>query len=187
MKVMPAGSDRPYPGLDKTKLAVDTDEDPLGLAKGMHGMAPGDARKWDFNFPDDWHVELWRGQRATADVKLRELFEWDLPEFDDAFVAANYPSFESADDMRKSLLASTALERFKAAQAAAADRIMEAVAACVDIEVPEAYVDAVAAREYQEKLLGMVQAGVATPEQAERMATEEGLRAFIDERCGFFL
>lgn len=36
---------------------------------------------------------------------------------------------------------------------------MEAVARCVDVEVPEAYVRAVAEREFQEKLLTMVGGG----------------------------
>lgn len=46
----------------------------------MLGMRAGEERAWEFVFPEDWHVELWRGQVAKASVKLRELFEWDLPE-----------------------------------------------------------------------------------------------------------
>jgi hypothetical protein len=124
-------------------------------------------------------------------------------------VAAHYPSFASAEEMRNSLLATTAMERFRETQAEvreggarpaaarpgggaarrrggrrvrggvpllpagaripahpshpqistphqAADRIMEAVAACVDVALPEAYLLAVAEKDYQEKLLGMV-------------------------------
>ncbi len=37
-----------------------------------------------------------------------------------------------------------------------ADRIMEAVAAAVDVVVPESYIRMVAEKEYQEKMLGMV-------------------------------
>lgn len=46
----------------------------------MTGMVAGEERDWEFVFPADWHVELWRGQKARAHVKLRELFEWELPE-----------------------------------------------------------------------------------------------------------
>ena len=49
--------------------------------------------------------------------------------------------------------------------------------------MPPAYLTAVAEREFQEKLLRMVRDGVATPQQVEAMATEEGLAAFIEERC----
>lgn len=166
-------------------------------------------------------------------------------QFNDEFVAAHYSAFEGADDMRKSLLATTAMERFKKTQMdvrgglagpfsgeekptrrkhtrmlslmqpsrahthahtlaasrrhlhsahacaasaprpqhrhthtshtyiththtshtsphthQAADAIMEAVASCVRVDLPEAYVRAVAEKEYQEKLLGMVGLGV---------------------------
>ena len=43
-------------------------------------MTPGQQRSWAFTFPADWHVEAWRGQQATADVTVHELFEWDLPQ-----------------------------------------------------------------------------------------------------------
>ncbi|KAI8469557.1 MAG: hypothetical protein J3K34DRAFT_277210 [Monoraphidium minutum] len=194
MRICPAGSDAPYPGLDKTRLALDTEADPLGLAAQMVGMVPGEERTWEFSFPGDWHVELWRGQRAAAAVKLRELFKWALPEFDDAFVKAHYPAFDGADDMRKSLLATTAMERFKTTQSEVHDAIMEAVAACVEVELPEAYVAAVAEKEYQEKLLGMIQNKLASPQQVEAMMTEEMLgefiaekRAELEERCRWLL
>jgi hypothetical protein len=46
----------------------------------MLGMVAGEARSWEFTFPQDWHVDLWRGQTATADIKLVELFSYILPE-----------------------------------------------------------------------------------------------------------
>jgi FKBP-type peptidyl-prolyl cis-trans isomerase (trigger factor) len=48
--------------------------------QNMLGMLPGEERVWDFEFPADWHVELWRGQTATAKIKLVELFSYILPE-----------------------------------------------------------------------------------------------------------
>lgn len=46
----------------------------------MLGMVPGEERTWDFVFAPDWHVELWRGQSATAKIKLLELFSYLMPE-----------------------------------------------------------------------------------------------------------
>lgn len=43
-------------------------------------MIAGEERTWDFVFPADWHVELWRGQTATAKIKVQELFSYLLPE-----------------------------------------------------------------------------------------------------------
>jgi hypothetical protein len=46
----------------------------------MLGMTPGEERTWEFVFPQDWHVELWRGQAAQAKIQLKELFSYILPE-----------------------------------------------------------------------------------------------------------
>jgi len=46
----------------------------------MMGMTAGEERTWEFTFADDWHVELWRGQRAVAKVKMQELFTYIMPE-----------------------------------------------------------------------------------------------------------
>lgn len=54
--------------------------DALHARQNMLGMVPGEERCWQFVFPDDWHVELWRGQAATATIKLLELFTYILPQ-----------------------------------------------------------------------------------------------------------
>ena len=54
---------------------------PLGpLLQNMIGMNVGEQRQWEFTFPEDWNVELWRGQKAVANVTLVELFSYILPE-----------------------------------------------------------------------------------------------------------
>jgi FKBP-type peptidyl-prolyl cis-trans isomerase (trigger factor) len=50
------------------------------MPQRMLGMIAGEERTWDFVFPADWHVELWRGQTATAKIKVQELFSYLLPE-----------------------------------------------------------------------------------------------------------
>lgn len=46
-------------------------------------------------------------------------------QFDDAFVAAHYPSFKSAAEMRSSLVATTAMERLKVLDDALADAVVQ--------------------------------------------------------------
>jgi FKBP-type peptidyl-prolyl cis-trans isomerase (trigger factor) len=48
--------------------------------QNMLGMNVGEKRQWEFTFPQDWNVELWRGQLAVAHVTLVELFSYILPE-----------------------------------------------------------------------------------------------------------
>eukprot|EP00879_Flechtneria_rotunda_P032257 GHRR01035433.1.p1 GENE.GHRR01035433.1~~GHRR01035433.1.p1 ORF type:complete len:363 (+),score=127.96 GHRR01035433.1:198-1286(+) len=195
MRIAPKRSPTaPYPGLDKDKFFFDTDQDPLGLAENMLGMVPGEERTWDFVFPPDWHVELWRGQTATARIKLVELFSYITPGFDDEFVKQHYPQFESTKDMRDSLITSTGLQRMKDLEAQVQDAIVTQVSACVASPVPESLIQAQAEKEYQAKLLDLVQRGVARPEDIEEQLTAEALQAFIaaeraglEERCRYVL
>lgn len=53
---------------------------PMLCVQHMLGMLPGEQRSWEFVFPEDWHVDLWRGQTAVATIKLVELFSYILPE-----------------------------------------------------------------------------------------------------------
>ncbi len=47
-----------------------------------------------------------------SSLQVLELFYWVLPEFNDEFVKAHYSEqFASAEEMRKGLLATTAMER----------------------------------------------------------------------------
>lgn len=59
----------------------------------MLGMVPGEERTWEFVFPDDWHVDLWRGQTAVAKVKVVELFSYILPEVSKTTVVCNCGMF----------------------------------------------------------------------------------------------
>jgi trigger factor len=193
MRVDPAdGLGPPFPGLTRDKFAFDTDEDPLSMVPHLEGCSSGEERTWVFAFPDDWHVELWRGLKAKATVKVLELFEWDLPAFDDAFVqqhfgpgspsSRNGVSFESADDMRKSLLAATTLERMKAATQQAQDALVEALAACAELAVPDEMVRLAGEKEYERRLMAMLQEGAATPDDLPRLTAQEAVEEFVRER-----
>lgn len=193
MRVDPAdGLGPPFPGLTRDKFAFDTDEDPLSMVPHLEGAAAGEERSWEFEFPADWHVELWRGLRARATVKVLELFEWDLPCFDDDFVrqhfgpgtpsARNGVSFESAEDMRKSLVAATTLERMKAATQQAQDAIVEAVAACAELRVPDEMVRLAGEKEYERRLMAMLQEGAATPDDLPRLTSQEAVEEFVRDR-----
>jgi trigger factor len=193
MRVDPAdGMGPPFPGLTRDKFAFDTDEDPLSMVPHLLGAGAGEERVWEFEFPSDWHVELWRGQRAKSTVRVLELFEWDLPDFDDDFVRQHFgpgtPSarggvaFDGADDMRKSLVAATTLERLKASSQSAQDLIVEALASCVELEVPDAMIRLAGEKEYERRLMAMLQEGAATPDDLPRLTDEKTVSEFIRDR-----
>eukprot|EP00878_Enallax_costatus_P021398 GHUV01022648.1.p1 GENE.GHUV01022648.1~~GHUV01022648.1.p1 ORF type:complete len:386 (+),score=99.70 GHUV01022648.1:352-1509(+) len=184
----------PYPGLEKEKFFFDADGDMLGMTQHMLGMSPGEERSWEFVFPDDWHVDLWHGQTAVAKVKLGELFSYILPEFNDEFVSRHYPQFELAADLRQNLISTTSLARMKDLAAQIQDAIVTQVSACVGSAIPAPLIEAQGEKEYQAKLLDLVQRGVARPEDVEKQLTPEALQAFIaserlglEERCRYIL
>ncbi|KAG1652068.1 hypothetical protein FOA52_009404 [Chlamydomonas sp. UWO 241] len=74
--------------------------------------------------------------QATAKAKLIELFYWVTPEFNDDFVKAHKEfseKFDSAEDMRKQLLAATAMTRVEEFDRQMEDSLWDEVVACVDV------------------------------------------------------
>jgi hypothetical protein len=53
------------------------------------------------------------------------------------------------------------------------------VSACVASPIPEALLYAQGEKEFQAKLIDLVQRGVARPEDIEQQLTQEGLEAYI--------
>lgn len=66
---------------------------------------------------------------AEADLslalRLPPPFPSYLAQFDDEFVKAHFPKFESAEEMKRSLVATTAMERLKALDQELADAVMQ--------------------------------------------------------------
>jgi len=173
----------PLPGLTKKRCPIDTERDPLGVTQGMLGMSPGEERTLSFTFPDDYSVELWQGMRAEAVVKLHEVFNWVLPEFNDAFVKAYFPKFESAEEMRKGLIATTAMERVKDLDKQLEDAVMEGVVSCMEVgELPEKLMLDMGTTQYRAALMSMIENRIASQEDIEKLATEEMVDEYMAKR-----
>jgi hypothetical protein len=59
------------------------------------------------------------------------------------------------------------------------EALIDAVVAAVSSPVPERYLTMVADKEFQERLLGLVSKGVATPQDVEEQYNEEALAQYI--------
>ncbi|MEW5305071.1 MAG: hypothetical protein WDW36_007635 [Sanguina aurantia] len=157
LEVFVEGSSEPLPGLSKKRMHFDTDVDPLGLAASMSGMQPGNQQDISVVFPDDYEVELWQGLQGKAHVTIHELFTWVLPQFDDSFVTTHYAAMESADNMRKQLLATTVMQRLQQLDRDLEDVVMKAVVECAGVEeVPQALITDLGEKQYRAVLLKMV-------------------------------
>lgn len=68
-------------------------------------MKIGEEREFDIVFPDDWEPPIYRGLSAQVYTNMRELFEWELPEFNDDFVKnIDKTTTMTADEFRTELI-----------------------------------------------------------------------------------
>jgi trigger factor len=114
------------------------------LEQALIGANPGDARKADVPFPDDYPAEEVAGKTAEFDVTVKEVREKELPELDDDF-ASEASEFDTLDELRdhisgqiREILDGQIAERFREAA-------LDAAVANAKVELPEPVVDARAA------------------------------------------
>lgn len=175
------GSTVSLPGMKKQRFSFDTDMDPLGLVKGLEGVKPGEERKLKVTFPADYDIDLWRGMAADVTIKVHEVFNWELPKFDNEWVTAHFAGqFENVEDMKKNLLATTAMERVKDLDKQLEDKLLDVVVECLDMpEVPEKMVIDMGQSQYRNNLMGMLSKKMATKEDLEMLLTEELIEEYL--------
>ncbi|GFR44774.1 hypothetical protein Agub_g6106 [Astrephomene gubernaculifera] len=184
MQVVTAAGQQPLPGLTKSRISFDTEEDALDITTGMLGMRAGEVRSFDMSLPHDYPLEVWQGMPVRVNVRVHEVFEWTLPEFDDAYVAAHHGSqWSSATEMREALVASTAMQRMQLLDQQLGEAVVKAVAGALDMpEVPPRMVERLGERQFQAQLLEMINDRVGTREDIEKLATEEMAAEFVQQR-----
>lgn len=129
----------------------------------------------------DHDIELWQGMPADVSVKVHELFKWALPDLDDEWVKTHFAGqFETVEDMKKGLLATTAMERVKDLDKQLEDKLLDSVVACLDMpEVPEKMVIDMGQSQYRNNLMSMLNKNMATKEDLEKLLTEELIEEYL--------
>jgi trigger factor len=114
------------------------------LEQALVGANPGDDRKADVPFPDDYPAEEVAGKTAEFDVQVKEVREKELPDLDDDF-AAEASEFETLAELRdhisgqiREILEGQIAERFREAA-------LDAAVANAKVELPDPVVEARAA------------------------------------------
>lgn len=170
------------PGVNQVKFSFDTDEDPLKLSERMVGMTPGESRSFEVVLPEDYAIQAWQGKTVVATVKVYDLLAWNLPEFTDEWVKQSFPDskFEGAEDMRKSLIATTTLQRIKELDRQLEDALASELSSRVKIaELPETLVTMYGARCYENELLTQVQQGLIAEADLEKYTEEAQVKAYV--------
>jgi trigger factor len=70
-----------------------------GFEEQLIGAKPGEGRKVEVTFPDDYQAEQLAGKAAVFNVKVKEVREKILPELDDDF-ASDASEFETLEELR---------------------------------------------------------------------------------------
>jgi trigger factor len=114
------------------------------LEQALVGANPGDDRKAEVPFPDDYPAEEVAGKTAEFDVQVKEVREKELPDLDDDF-AAEASEFETLAELRdhisgqiRDILDGQIAERFREAA-------LDAAVANAKVELPAPVVEARAA------------------------------------------
>jgi trigger factor len=104
------------------------------------GMKPGDTREIKVNFPENYFNAKLASLAITFQVKLHQIREEILPEFDDEF-AQKLGQYETLDDLKNAITDNLNQGYTKRAEQELNEQIFEALIAQSEFEVPDAMVD----------------------------------------------
>jgi trigger factor len=119
-----------------------------GFEEQLVGVGPGEERRVEVSFPDDYRAEQLAGQDAVFKVEVKEVREKALPELDDDF-AAEASEFDSLDELRADIrerVAAVMEERIEQDFRVAA---LDAAAEAATVELPDDLVGARAGERWE--------------------------------------
>jgi trigger factor len=109
-----------------------------GFAKQLIGATSGDSRRVDVVFPADFPQEDLRGRTASYDVKIEEIKEAVLPEFNDEF--ARQIANTTADDLKMRITANLRMQKEEKARSEHVRQIFEQLGGRSNFDLPESSV-----------------------------------------------
>jgi len=105
-----AGDERlPAEGTEKGTIVIGQNMMFEAIEKGLVGLAKGEEKTLDVEFPADWRVETLAGKTVQVTVKVTEVSEESLPAVDDAFIKSFGVKAGDVEQFRKDIRAN--LER----------------------------------------------------------------------------
>jgi len=139
-----------------------------GFAAGLEGMNPGESRDIALTLAEDFPLTELRGREMIVHTTLKELKAAELPVLDDAFAARLVPGKTLADltGLIRNHLAEQRRQRIDELKA---HRILDALVAQAEFELPEEYVT----RETQAQADAMVQRGIDAGVDADEIQSRQ--------------
>ncbi len=128
-----------------------------GFEEQVVGMKKGEEKEFVLNFPDSYHEKSLAGRPATFQVKLKEVQERKTPEITDEF-AKSLGKFENVDALKKNIREGVLEEKKQHAQEERRAKLLEMLAECAEVEIPEILIDEEVKKmfgEFEMQLYGM--------------------------------
>ena len=110
-----------------------------GFIEGVIGMAVGDSKTVDCQFPDDYPKEDARGRKAAFEIELKDLKTRELPELDDAF-AKQASEQETLAELRQELEQRLKDDAERRQTSNRRDALIGALVEQLEVELPEALI-----------------------------------------------
>jgi len=117
------------------------------LEEGMKGMKPGEATDVEVPFPEEHPNEILRGKTATFTITCKGLHERLLPELDDE-LAKDAGDYETLDELKQAIRDELQEKLDKRDESQLREKLIDAVLAKNEIEVPPAMI-----KEQQQRLI----------------------------------
>ncbi|MEZ5276032.1 MAG: trigger factor [Opitutaceae bacterium] len=111
-----------------------------GLAKQLGGLAKGDKKEVEIDFPGDFTLEALRGKKAVYQIEALEVRERELPALDEAFFKSQ--QVESLEDLKARISESLKMRKESQNRSEIRRQVSEALAANVEFGIPESLIEA---------------------------------------------
>lgn len=121
-----------------------------GFEEQIVGMSTGEEKDINVTFPEDYHAADLAGQPVVFKVKVNEIYETKLPEFNDEFAkeAKDY-DVETIDALREAIKANLLAQKQEKADDAYFEALLNTASENAEVEVPQVMVDDEAERMLQ--------------------------------------
>jgi len=110
-----------------------------GFEEQLVGMKNGETKEIEVTFPDEYHSEDLKGQKATFKVTVNEIKEIKLPEFDkDFFEDLGMEGIDSKESLEKQLEENIMAHKESHAENDYIDAILKEAVKNMEVEIPDA-------------------------------------------------
>lgn len=110
-----------------------------GFEEQVIGMAKGEEKNIDVNFPEEYHSEELKGKAAVFKVKVNDIKRKNLPELDDEF-AKDVSEFDTLDEFKQDIVKRLQERKAKANEQERESAVVEKASANAEVEIPDAMV-----------------------------------------------